>query len=39
MSRKSSVRKAGPIERPGPSIIIISGTDEKGRERFRSALD
>lgn len=32
------VRKAGPIERPGPSIIIKSGQDGDGRRR-RAKLD
>lgn len=36
---KSRVRKAGPIERPGPSIIIKSGEDSAGRKRFRGNLE
>jgi hypothetical protein len=33
------LRKAGHIERPGPSVIILSGSDEKRRRRLWERLD
>jgi hypothetical protein len=33
------LRKTGHIERPQPSVIIISGSDEKRRRRYWASLE